>query len=77
MRVEHFDSDTRVMTLLEDDVPNRNATPEAQLAYWEQQYEYLKNAYNSMPRSKARQQTALLRDEAQRQRNYFRGRVRG
>lgn len=77
MRVEHFDADTQVMSLLEDDIPSRNATPEAQLAYWEAQYEYLKQAYNSMPRTKARQQVALARDEAQRQRNYFRNKVRG
>lgn len=75
MRVEHFDSDTQAMNLLEDDRPAKHAPAEVQLRYWEAQYEYLKEAYKNMPRTKERQQVALLRDEAQRNRNLFRGKV--
>lgn len=73
MRVEHFDSELHVSSLLEDDVPSKSASPAMQYGYWLHQYEYLKRAYENMPRTKERQQVALLRDQAQRARNHYRG----
>lgn len=81
MHVEHYDSDSRTVRVLQDEVKYREVPPstdvEASYKYWTYVFEELKKRYDHMPRTKERQTVALERDRAQRHMNHFKGKLFG